>query len=62
MVPRLDTSSAAGFAPACLFECGEDWDRDAIARQRSARRWRGAMAIGATTVATLALAALLVVI
>lgn len=61
MKSRLDPAVAAGFAPACAFESSEEWTRELMAERLAHRRRDGWMATGVSIAATLAIAALLVV-
>ena len=62
MKKLLDRSAAAGFAPACAFESGEEWQREAVAHYRATRRWRGAVYVSGSALATLVVASLLMVL
>lgn len=53
---------AAGFANVCAFECSDELHREAVDKWRAGRRWQNMWLTGGATFATLALAALLVVI
>jgi len=59
---KLQTAvDAAGFSNVCAFECSDDLHRADIARWRLGRR-RNFMMAGGASFATLALAALLIVL